>query len=482
MRRVVIVGGGFSGSAVAVQLVRRSPVALDITVIEPRARIGGGLAYGSDEPDHRLNGQPGMHSVDPTDLGMFARWCEESGAFAADPGARLADGTSFMRRATFRAFLEDTVRRHAAWPTGSSIRHLQDSAVDVAPDALGMTVLTADGSAVACDLVVLACGHARARLPANFASGLSDHPRVIADPLAAPRLPAVPATDRVLIVGSGLTAYDAASTLLSAGHHGAIDMVSRRGLRPRPQRPPPAPGVPPAPPMLERVAAQPEQFILDVGHPATVRALLRAVRRRIREAGREGKTWDDAFDHLRDMAAQVWPPLAVAEKRRFFRQLRTWYDVHRFRVPPQNSAIVHAAEQRGQVRLRASSIQSVETVGAGAPLRVALRLRGAAGVEVGHYDRVINCTGVDATHAADVPLFAALLARGLVSTDPSGVGLAVDGHCRALGRDARAADRLCIVGPPTLGARGDPLGSAFIAIQIHHMIAHVMQYAPGGDQ
>ena len=482
MRRVVIIGGGFSGSAVAVQLVRRSLVALDITVIEPRARIGGGLAYGSDEPDHRLNGQPGMHSVDPTDPGLFARWCEEGGAFAADPGARLADGTAFMRRATFRAFLEDTVRQHSAWPTGSSIRHLQGSAVDVVPDARGMTVLTADGSAVACDLVVLACGHTRARLPANFGSGLSDHPRVIADPLAAPRLPAVPATDRVLILGSGLTAYDAASTLLSAGHRGAIDMVSRRGLRPRPQRPPPAPGAPAPPPMLERVAARPERFILDAGHPPTVRGLLRAVRRRIRAAEQEGKTWDDPFDHLRDMAAQVWPPLAVAEKRRFFRQLRTWYDVHRFRVPPQNSAIVHAAEQRGQVRLRACAIQSVEAVGAGAPLRIALRPRGATGVETMVYDRVINCTGVDATHAADVPLIAALRARGLISVDPSGVGLAVDVHCCALDRNAHADARLRSVGPPTLGARGAPHGSAFIAIQIHHMIAHILQELPGSDR
>jgi len=39
-------------------------------------------------------------------------------------------------------------------------------------------------------------------------------------------------------------------------------------------------------------------------------------------------------------------------------------------------------------------MQSVATFGDGAPLRVALRPRGAFGVAVMVYDRVINCTGV----------------------------------------------------------------------------------------
>jgi uncharacterized NAD(P)/FAD-binding protein YdhS len=75
-RRVVIVGGGLSGSSTAVQLVRRSSAPLAITVVEPRACVGGGLAHSSDEPDHRLNGQPGSQIIDPEDEARFARWCE----------------------------------------------------------------------------------------------------------------------------------------------------------------------------------------------------------------------------------------------------------------------------------------------------------------------------------------------------------------------------------------------------------------------
>ena len=474
MKRVVIVGGGFSGSSVAVQLVRRSSTALDITIIEQREHVGGGLAYSSDEPDHRINGQPGMHSLDPADPGMFARWCEANDALAADPDARLPNNTAFMRRSVFRRFLEEAVAGHATWPTGSAIRHLRDRAIDIAPRGAALAVATADGQTVEGDLVVLAPGHTRARLPATFGAGFAAHARVIVDPLAAPRLPSIAPEERVLVLGSGLTAYDMASTLLTAGHRGPIDVVSRRGLRPQAQRPPPAPGEPPLPPMLERLAASPEPFIRAAGAPPTLRGLLHALRRRIDDVGHRGESWDASFDHLRDMVGQVWPTMAVAERRRFFRQLRPWYDSHRFRIAPQNAAIVGAAERRGQVRFHAASLQGVESDDGRAPLRVALRARGAQQARVVTYDRVINCTGVDATHPRALPLYAALLERGMLCVDPSGVGLAVDARYRAITRDGRPAERLRVVGPPTLGARGDPLGSAFIAIQIHTMIADVL--------
>ena len=67
----------------------------------------------------------------------------------------------------------------------------------------------------------------------------------------------------------------------------------------------------------------------------------------------------------------------------------------------------------------------------------------------------------------------ALLARGLVRIDPSGVGLAVDSQCRAIPADGVALDRLRIIGPPTAGTFGDPLGGIFIAAQVGRMLPGV---------
>ena len=143
---------------------------------------------------------------------------------------------------------------------------------------------------------MLAPGHTRARLPAAFKPEFARHARVIVDPLAEPRLPAVPSTDRVLVLGSGLTAYDIVSSLITAGHQGPIDVVSRKGLRPRRQQP----RVPGQKSRLamERAADPPAPFIVGAGNPPKVRALLRALRQRIREVEAMGKTWDRTVSPL----------------------------------------------------------------------------------------------------------------------------------------------------------------------------------------
>jgi uncharacterized NAD(P)/FAD-binding protein YdhS len=470
-RRIVIVGGGFSGSSAAVQFVRRSSAPLEITVVEPRARVGGGLAYSSDEPDHRLNGQPGSHNIDPMEEGLFTRWCETQEVLIADPGARLPNDTTFMRRAVFRRFLEEIVAEHAAWPTGSSIRHVRDRVIDVVPGEDSLTVITVDNPRLDCDLVVLAAGHTRARLAAIFKRELSRHARVIVDPLSSPRLPEVPPTDRVLVLGSGLTAYDIISSLITAGHLGPIDVVSRKGLRPRRQQPR-RPGETPLP-WLGRVAGPPAPFILGAGNPPTARAPLRALRQRIREVEQAGQTWDQPFVQLRDMVSHFWPACWSLKSVIFFTPFAHVYDVHRFRVAPQNQTIVEEGQKRGQVRFRAASLARIDTDDDQAPIRIALRGRGTDAIQDLVYDRVINCSGVDSTHPTDVPLYATLLARDMICIDPSGIGLSVDAHSRALARDGSATQRLRIVGPPTTGARGDPLGSPYIAIQIHRMIPDI---------
>ncbi|HEY9215330.1 MAG TPA: FAD/NAD(P)-binding protein, partial [Ancylobacter sp.] len=53
--RIGIIGGGFTGAVFAVHLARAATTALDIEIIEPRETVGAGLAYGSCEPEHRIN-------------------------------------------------------------------------------------------------------------------------------------------------------------------------------------------------------------------------------------------------------------------------------------------------------------------------------------------------------------------------------------------------------------------------------------------
>ncbi len=90
---VAIVGGGASGTLVAVQLLRQARGPWRIALIERSGALARGLAYGPAESCHLLNVPAAGMSALPDDEGHFARW---SGA-APD---------AFVPRALYGAYLE----------------------------------------------------------------------------------------------------------------------------------------------------------------------------------------------------------------------------------------------------------------------------------------------------------------------------------------------------------------------------------------
>jgi uncharacterized NAD(P)/FAD-binding protein YdhS len=69
---VVIVGAGFSGTLLAINLLRLG--AHVVLVERDSSRLARGLAYGTREPEHLLNVRASNMSAFPDDPGHFLRW------------------------------------------------------------------------------------------------------------------------------------------------------------------------------------------------------------------------------------------------------------------------------------------------------------------------------------------------------------------------------------------------------------------------
>ena len=76
---VAIIGGGFTGTTLAAQLLRRSGGSISVALIERGARPGRGVAYGTQCEEHLLN-------VPAKSMTAFP---EESGALSALGKAKL---------------------------------------------------------------------------------------------------------------------------------------------------------------------------------------------------------------------------------------------------------------------------------------------------------------------------------------------------------------------------------------------------------
>ena len=174
---------------------------------------------------------------------------------------------------------------------------------------------------------------------------------------------------------------------------------------------------------------------------------------------------------MRDAEWHMWPNLPAQERCRVLRQLRTWYDVHRFRSSPQNQELGEAAVAEGGVRFIAARLQAVPAADEGLSIAVTWKRLGAELPQTQSFDAVINCTGLDALVALSAnPFLLSAKQRGWLRRDACSMGFEVDDQCCAVGADGTAQPAVRVVGPPTVGTFGDPIGAMYIGAQIHRML------------
>jgi uncharacterized NAD(P)/FAD-binding protein YdhS len=413
---IVIVGGGFSGTLLAINLLRNDgPTA---TVIERRPRAAQGAAYSTLHPEHLLNVRASGMSALPDEPAHFQNWLRAHG---------LPGDTAFVPRRLYGTYLADLLAETmAAAPDRLTI--VQGEAIDVVRGPARALVMLADGRAVEADRVALALGNLPPLVPGRLDPATLPAGCYVEDPWTAPIAEGLDADDTVIVLGTGLTMIDVALLLDTNDFRGRIVALSRRGLLPRAHA-----DVAPVAPLPERPRV-------------TARALLGSVRARARAL-----PWRAAIDELRPHTQRIWGAMPLAERARFLRHVRPWWDVHRHRIAPQVAQRLEAMRHSGRLEVRAGHIDAAEPIDGG--VRVRYRPRGSDRSETVDGARIVNATGPqgDLTRSGE-PLLRALYARGEIRPDPLRIGVDVDQQSRALAADGSASDRLVVVGPMTRGA------------------------------
>ena len=131
--RVVIIGGGFSGALVAQALIENTQAPLSIHVVEPRAALGGGIAYSTSELGHLLNGPLSMINFGPNDPLPFEAWISRYVESHGLVTTSWRDGErTFVPRRIFGLYMQERLERSAI---GAAKRldftHVRSKAVDI---------------------------------------------------------------------------------------------------------------------------------------------------------------------------------------------------------------------------------------------------------------------------------------------------------------------------------------------------------------
>jgi uncharacterized NAD(P)/FAD-binding protein YdhS len=408
MHTVAIVGAGFSGMAVAAQLLRRLQAPARVLLINRHSRFGRGLAYGTHSGTHLLNVPAGRMGMDPQDEGGFARYLTALGLPYAP--------SDFVPRNLYGAYLEHSLQlaQHQAAP-GVRLELMEAAVERLAPGRAGGWLLAlGHGVELQADQVVLALGNFTPQPPVALRELAWGAPPLVADPWTPQATIGLDPAASVLLIGSGLTAYDVALQLMERGHTGPILMMSRRGLLPQSHR---QQETPPAHNWAD------DAFLAGEARP---RIMLAAIRRRVREARAAGADWRDVVGSLRTHTARLWQQLDARGRAQFLRHLVPFWDTHRHRAAPTIDQQIREGIARGQLQPLAGRLEQVE-VRADGLLQASWRPRGSNVSQTLHVARVINCTGPSSNlrHVGD-RLIRQLLDDGHLRPDAFGLGLRVD--------------------------------------------------------
>lgn len=439
-RHIVIVGGGFSGTALAIHLLRHGNAELNITVVEPCEQLGQGVAYGTRDPAHRINVPAERMQLSAAEEGDFDRWYRTTAAYAQDTAARREDGRLYPQRSQFGVYMAERFAEAKA-ASSARIRHVRDLAMAFDEGS----VVTAGGKRYQADDLVLAISHPPPALPSALRP-LAENPAVIGNPWRRDALDGVGKESRVAIIGSGLTMSDVVASLHRRGHRGDILAFSRRGQLPR-----------------ANLVGQYAPRVLDssVLQTTTVRALLRRIRQEVALAATQGLPWQLVLDDIRGNGQRLWQQLSLKEQRRFLRHLRPWWDVHRYRIAPQVSAVLQQGQEEGRLQVNAARLLQASAVGQQLSLTLQQRNGQTRHILV---DNIIVTTGP--AHGALLdsdPLLNQLARQGMIQADPLALGIEVNALSQTLNTEGQANPHLRVVGPAARGRFGELMGLPQVA-------------------
>ncbi len=424
---VLMVGGGFSGTMLAVHLLRNSS-SLSVAVVDRGTLPGRGLAYSTPHRFHLLNEPAGEMSAWPNAPNDFLSWARIH--YDAALQAR-----SFPPRSVYGAYVGDLLETTLADCGRERFRWIQDEALSLHRRRGKLAVQTKAGPELRARAVVLATGDlpsANPRMPGLKASaGL-----YFESPLASDALADLPAGGSVLLVGSGLTSVDLIMALKSKGFHGVIHVLSRQGLFPRPRR-------------HERQAESWPLF-WDETSPRNVRGLLRLIRNQVRAAAEKGIDWRGVIDSLRPVTQDIWRSLPLAEQKRFLRHARAHWDVHRHRLAPEIGDVLADMQSEGQVRIHTGPILRYREERDHAEVHYCDRE--SRSEKVLQVSRVINCTGSESDYRRiEESFIISMFVQGFAQPDPVFLGLDVDEHGALIDHRGNSSQGLYAIGPTRKG-------------------------------
>jgi uncharacterized NAD(P)/FAD-binding protein YdhS len=442
MQTITIIGGGFSGTAVLLQLLKNHDGReLNVNLIEKRKSSGIGIAYSTTSDQHLLNVPAGRMGAYADDAEHFIKWLQANG--------HSYSAKDFVPRKIYCAYL-NSIQEEAISNKKSTftLNRINDEAIGLTTTVDGYGITLKSGNMLSSQKVVLALGNFPPSNPYLRDMSYTQCERYHYNPWANGQLSRLNDNDKILIIGSGLTMVDMIADLHHKAFKGEVVAISRHGYVPF-------------------VHKGFDKYSIDeeaLKNAKTIQEVFNTVRSHHRLAKKQNINWRGVIDSLRPHTQTIWKNLSLPERKKFLRHLNSLWNVVRHRIPPSSADAIDKMKAGGQLKIYPAKL--IRLIPSANNIHVMFRIRKTKQIIASDFSYVFNCTGPHSNFKRiSDPLVQQLLTEGIIQTDPLNLGLNASPEGRIIHNDGTVSQKLFTLGPSLKGILGESTAVPEIRVQ-----------------
>ncbi len=323
MKKIAIIGFGFSGTMTAVHLIKNAALPFELILIENRERFNKGIAYLPYSKKHILNVVASRMSAFPDKADHFVNWASQQDEFSGTHRNLLEN--AYLPRAMYGQYLAEiwkkALQSSAAQKVRVIVKDAQVLKMDVSENEISLAL--SNNENLTADYCVIATGNNLPGNPDIPNTNFFNSPHYFRNPWDANAVancnPKVP----VLILGNGLSMVDTVMGLIEKGFGNTIHSLSPHGFSLMPNK---------------YAGFNYSVISGELNNKKKLLEILRIVNRHIRLGRKLGFNGEPIVDAMRPFTQHIWQNLTTHEKRLFITRLRHAWDTARHRIP----AHIHA--------------------------------------------------------------------------------------------------------------------------------------------
>lgn len=376
MQTIAIIGGGFSGTMVAVHLIDNSHQPTRIVIINEAETFNKGIAFNPYSKHHLLNVPAAKMSAFPDKPAHFLDWVCSRAEFSNRD--RNVIGSAFLPRYLYGEYLTEVWQEAARQVRQKNIVvEVKNTTVEdlhIVDDTVTLTL--ANGEKVTAAQCVISTGNHVPRNPRILNRDFFNSPRYFQNPWNVDCVRNADKNLPVLIVGNGLTMVDTVLGLLEHNFGNEIFSVSPNGFNILPHR---------------HGALTYPHLANELHDDMRLHEVVSLFRKHMRLIREFGLSAEPLIDSLRPHTQRIWQGLTHREKDIFMSRLRHFWGVARHRIPLH----IHDKIQQLQIerRLHIRAGQLIEMIEVPNGVAVSFLNSKSGQIENVNVSRVINCTG-----------------------------------------------------------------------------------------